>query len=146
MRQVDVSTTSVGYTLKRAQSALHAAMDKQLSELHLGVSQYACLTLLAERPPLTNAELARGVFVSRQATHQLLTGLRREGLIDTDGTGRDQRLSLSRHGAMVLAAATTAVRSIEDQMLEPLSATQRSTLHQMLSMCIEALDPDQPLG
>lgn len=143
MSQVDV-TTSVGYALKRAQSALHAAMDQRLAEVGLSVSQYACLTLLEQRPGLTNAELARGVFVTRQATHQLLTGLRRAGLVDTTGSGRDQRLSLSRHGSTVLTVAAAAVRAVEDQMLAPLSATQRESLHRLLSSCVEALDPGPP--
>ena len=57
----------MGYELKRAQAALRAAMDEALRRHGLTVPQYACLELLDQRPGLTNAELARGAFVSRQS-------------------------------------------------------------------------------
>ena len=69
MSQVDLPT-SIGYQLKRASAALRAAMDAELRHCDLSVPQYASLELLAQRPGLTNADLARGVFVTRQATHQ----------------------------------------------------------------------------
>ena len=78
--QVDVST-SVGYALKRATTALHGAMAAELTPLGLSVSQYSCLELLGSYPGTTNASLARGAFVTRQAMHQLLGGLRAAGLV-----------------------------------------------------------------
>lgn len=138
MNHVDVST-SVGYALKRATSALRAAMDAQLRELGLSVPQYACLELLAARPGLSNAELARGVFVSRQATHQLLTGLTRTGLVDVHGDGRAQRLTPTERGSALLAAASENVRRIERDMLATLSADQQQELLTLLTECTVAL-------
>lgn len=69
----------------------------------------------AQRPGLSNAALARGVFVSRQATHQLLSGLKGSGLVDVHGAGRDQRLALTAHGSTLLAAASKAVAEIEER-------------------------------
>jgi len=60
---------SVGYVLKRAVTALRAAMDADLRVHGLSVPQFACLKLLGSRPGLSNADLARGAFVTRQATH-----------------------------------------------------------------------------
>ncbi|MGK8491262.1 hypothetical protein [Nocardia asiatica] len=57
---------SVGYVLKQAQAALHSAMHAVLRPLELTVSQYACLELLGQYPGISNAELARGAFVTRQ--------------------------------------------------------------------------------
>lgn len=132
-------TTSVGYSLKRVTWALRGAMDARLREFELSVPQYACLELLAQRPGLSNADLARGVFVSRQATHQLLSGLRGSGLIEVRGTGRDQRLALTTRGSTLLAAASHAVAKIEEQMLAPLSAEQRAALRATLGACADAL-------
>ena len=73
--QVDLDT-AVGYVLKRATVALRGAMDTALREHDLTVSQYSCLEQLAHQPGLTNTELARGTFVSRQAMHQLLATLK----------------------------------------------------------------------
>ncbi len=138
MSQVELRS-SVGYALKRAAWALRGAMDATLRERGLTVPQYSCLELLAQRPGLSNAELARGVFVSRQATHQLLAGLTRLGLIEIRGSGRGQRLSLTAHGASRLADASTAVAAVEEQMLSSLSSEQRAGLLGGLDRCADAL-------
>ncbi len=58
--------TSLGYMLKAAASALHDAMEAVLRPLGMTITHYACLELLAQRPGLSNSELARGAFVTRQ--------------------------------------------------------------------------------
>ena len=138
MSQVDLPT-SIGYALKRTTVALRAAMDAELRECGLSVPQYASLELLADRPGLTNAELARGVFVTRQATHQLLSGLRQAGLIQIDGAGRKQRLVISELGAQRLADASHRVALIEQRMLKALSGEQQAELHSSLNKCAAAL-------
>lgn len=69
-------TEHVGYRLKRASAALRNAMDKALREHDLTVPQYSCLELLDERPGLSNADLARGTFVTRQSANVVLRGLK----------------------------------------------------------------------
>lgn len=138
MSQVDVEE-SVGYALKRAATALRGAMDAELREHELSVPQYACLELLAYRPGLSNAELARGAFVTRQATHQLLGGLRAAGLVAGEGQGRNERLTLTAAGARRLAGASQAVAAVQERMLAPLSAPQRTRLHADLTACVDAL-------
>src|SRR3954462_8502175 len=73
--------TSLGYLLKQVHSALRSAMDAALRLLAMTVAQEACLELLAQRPGLSNSELARGAFVSRQAVNVLLQALERDGLV-----------------------------------------------------------------
>jgi DNA-binding MarR family transcriptional regulator len=142
MSQVDIPT-SIGYALKRTTTSLRAAMDAELRHCELSVSQYASLELLAQRPGLTNAELARGVFVTRQATHQLLTGLRHAGLIEIQGAGRHQRVVITELGAGRLADASHRVAIIEQRMLAPLSSAQQAELHKYLLACADALSVDQ---
>jgi len=67
--------TSLGYLLKEASSALRAAMEGVLRPLGMSVTRYACLELLAQRPGLSNSELARGAFVTRQSMNVLLKAL-----------------------------------------------------------------------
>lgn len=146
MSQVDVPT-SIGYALKRAAVALRSAMDAELRECELSVAQYASLELLALHPGLTNAELARGVFVTRQATHQLLSGLRHAGLIEIEGAGRRQRVVMTKIGAARLADASHRVAVVEQRMLAPLSARRQGELLGSLTSCIEALsDGHEPPG
>ena len=139
MSQVDVDT-SIGYALKRATSALRSAMDDCLRDLDITVSQYSSLEILAHKPGLSNAELARAVFVSRQATHQLLAGLTRDGLVKIEGAGRDQRLSVTTRGRERLRQASAAVAAVEHVMISSLSTSEREVLHHNLVECADALD------
>jgi DNA-binding MarR family transcriptional regulator/predicted RNA-binding protein len=143
VRQVDLDQ-SVGYALKRAQHALHSTMDGELRDYGLSVSQYACLQILASRPRISNADLARDAFVSRQAMHQLLTGLQATGLVSAVGQGRSQRYALTAEGHTRLRTASSTVAAIEQRMLATMSRAEREQLHRQLSICTTALDsPNQ---
>ena len=142
MSQVNLDQ-SVGYALKRAQHALHSTMDGELRDYGLSVSQYACLEILASRPRISNADLARDAFVSRQAMHQLLTGLQATGLVTATGQGRSQRYALTAEGRARLRKASSTVAAIEQRMLATLSATEREQLHRQLSICATALGPPE---
>ena len=138
MSQVDLDS-AVGYVLKRATVALRAAMDAALQAHDLTVSQYSCLEQLAHQPGLTNAELARGTFVSRQAMHQLLATLRRIDLVRGDGGGRHERFALTDNGAHRLRGASAAVAAVQEQMLAAFDPAQRQRLYADLVACAEAL-------
>ena len=71
--------TSLGYLLKEASSALRAAMEAVLRPLGMTVTHYSCLELLAQRPGMSNSDLARGAFVTRQSMNVLLQALERDG-------------------------------------------------------------------
>lgn len=73
--------TSLGYLLKEASSALRVAMEEVLRPLGMSVTHYSCLELLAQRPGLSNSELARGAFVTRQSMNVLLQALERDGYV-----------------------------------------------------------------
>jgi DNA-binding MarR family transcriptional regulator/predicted RNA-binding protein len=144
MSQVDIDQ-SVGYALKRAQHALHSTMDGELRDYGLSVSQYAALQILASRPSISNADLARDAFVSRQAMHQLLTGLQATGLVTAVGEGRSQRYALTAEGHTRLRTASSTVAAIEQRMIATLSRAEREQLHRQLSICATALSsPNQP--
>ena len=70
----------IGYLVKHAQAVLHLRMEEALRPLGLSVSQYACLHLLAGRPGISAAELARDAFVTRQSMNALLQTLVERGL------------------------------------------------------------------
>ena len=67
--------TSLGYLLKEASSVLRASIEKTLRPFGMTVTHYSCLELLAQRPGLSNSELARGAFVTRQSMNVLLQSL-----------------------------------------------------------------------
>ena len=116
--------TSLGYLLKEASSALRAAMEEVLRPLGMSVTQYSCLELLAQRPGLSNSELARGAFVTRQTMNVLLQALERDGQVTRPAeapVGKVLPTRLTPRGRRSLEKATVAVRSVEVRMLAGLT-------------------------
>jgi DNA-binding MarR family transcriptional regulator len=109
-------TQRLGYRLKRATSALRAAMDGALRPHDLTVPQYACLEQLDQRPALSNAELARAVFVTRQSMNVVLRGLIDAGLVTRPTAaerGRARPARLTTEGRRRLDAARAEVYAID---------------------------------
>ncbi|TQM64241.1 MarR family winged helix-turn-helix transcriptional regulator [Humibacillus xanthopallidus] len=134
--------TSVGYLLKEASSALRAAMEDVLRPLGMTVTHYSCLELLAQRPGLSNSELARGAFVTRQSMNVLLHALEREGHVTRPAeapVGKVLPTRLTPRGKRILAKATVAVRSVEDRMLTGLTETERSDALRLLQSMTRSL-------
>lgn len=136
-------TEHVGYRLKRAAAALRGAMDKALREYDLTVPQYSCLELLDRRPGLSNADLARGTFVTRQSANVVLRGLEDAGLVARAATadhGRALPVHLTPAGRQRLHAARGAVYAIEGRMIKAVPPQRLTALLADLDTMAEALD------
>lgn len=133
--QLDIS---LGYLLKETSSALRAAMEAVLRPLGMTITHYSCLELLAQRPGLSNSELARGTFVTRQSMNVLLQSLERDGFVSrppAPPSGRILPTQLTPLGRNSLEKATVAVRSVEMRMLSGLTeADQEAALRILQSM------------
>jgi DNA-binding MarR family transcriptional regulator len=133
---------AVGYVLKEAAVALRGAMEAVLRPLRLTVSQYACLELLGQRPGSSNADLARGAFVTRQSMNVVLQDLQTRGLVTRPATaarGRELPALLTEEGRRQLHASSAAVRAVEKQMCAGLSPAQQQVLLETLSACVRNL-------
>jgi DNA-binding MarR family transcriptional regulator len=141
--------TSLGYLLKQAASTLRSSMDAALRPLGLTVPQYACLELLAQRPGLSNSELARGAFVTRQSMNVLLQGLERDGFVsrpaEPPAAGRALPTKLTPLGRERLEVASSAVQAVEERMRTGLDADQQEALRALLTACVTALN-EAPAG
>jgi DNA-binding MarR family transcriptional regulator len=134
--------TSIGYLVKETSSALRAAMEAVLRPLGMTVTHYSCLELLAQRPGLSNSELARGAFVTRQSMNVLLRTLERDGSVVRPAeapVGKVLPTRLTPLGRSRLAAATAAVRSVEVRMLAGLSADDRAAALRILRTMARSL-------
>src|SRR4051794_36873774 len=134
--------TSLGYLLKQASSALRAAMEEVLRPLGMSVTHYSCLELLAQRPGLSNSELARGAFVTRQSMNVLLQTLERDGDVTRPAEARVGKVlptQLTPRGRRSLERATVAVRSVEVRMLSGLSQDEQSEARRVLQRMIRSL-------
>ena len=134
--------TSLGYLLKEASSALRADMEEVLRPLGMNVTRYACLELLAQRPGLSNSELARGAFVTRQSMNVLLQALEREGLVTRPAeapVGKVLPTRLTPRGRRSLDRASVAVRSVEVRMLNGMTRSEQSEAFRILQRMIRSL-------
>jgi DNA-binding MarR family transcriptional regulator len=134
--------TSLGYLLKQASSALRTAMEDVLRPLGMTVTHYSCLELLAQRPGLSNSELARGAFVTRQSMSVLLQTLERDGFVsrpEQAPVGKVLPTRLTARGRRSLAKASVAVRSVEVRMLGRMTEAERLVAFRVLQGMIHAL-------
>lgn len=141
--------TSLGYLLKEASSALRAAMEAVLRPLGMSVTHYSCLELLAQRPGLSNSELARGAFVTRQSMNVLLQTLERDGIVTRPAeapVGKALPARLTPRGRRSLAEASAAVRSVELRMLSELGEDEREAASRVLRNMIRSLRETERRG
>ncbi|MGL4178224.1 MAG: MarR family winged helix-turn-helix transcriptional regulator, partial [Dermatophilaceae bacterium] len=145
-RQVrrDDPTTAVdldhatGYLLKQVDVALRAEMDRVLRPLDLTTPQYAVLEVLAQRPGLSAAGLARATFVTRQTMTAIVRGLEERGLVRADpgSRGRAQPMSLTPRGRRALRPASVAVGAVEARLVRGLTPRRRAELDVTLRRCL----------
>lgn len=139
--EIDLET-SLGYLLKEASSALRVAMEDVLRPLGMTVTHYSCLELLAQRPGLSNSELARGAFVTRQSMNVLLQALERDGSVIRPAeaaVGKVLPAQLTPLGRRRREQASAAVRSVEVRMLSGMSPQERAGARASLRSMIHAL-------
>ncbi|WP_307298261.1 MarR family winged helix-turn-helix transcriptional regulator [Microbacterium natoriense] len=134
--------TSIGYLLKEAASALRAAMEDALRPFGMTITHYSCLELLAQRPGLSNSELARGAFVSRQSMNTLLQALERDGSVIRPAqapVGKVLPAQLTERGRRQIEQASAAVRAVELRMLSGLDETAQAETRRALRGLIQSL-------
>lgn len=134
--------TSIGYLLKEASSALRSSMEAVLKPLGMTVTHYSCLELLAQRPGLSNSELARGTFITRQSMNVLLRSLERDGYVMRPSeapVGKALPARLTPRGRRSLAEASAAVRSVEQLMLSDLGESDQKHARRILRSLVASL-------
>lgn len=136
---------SLGYLLKEASSALRAAMEEVLRPLGMTVTHYSCLELLAQRPGLSNSELARGAFVTRQSMNVLLQALERDGYVTRPAeapVGKALPARLTPRGRRSLEKASAAVRDVEVRMLAGMTEPEQAAAFRILRSMVHSLRDD----
>jgi DNA-binding MarR family transcriptional regulator len=133
---------SIGYVLKEVTAALRVAMESELRPEGLGVTQYSILELLRQRGALSNADLARGAFVTRQSMNEMLAGMTDRGLVvraRPTPSGRAGHATLSPAGRELAERASARVAGVERRMLAGLEGDARARLLDALRACLAGL-------
>lgn len=127
----------LGNLLYRVASALRAEVSKSaLEPLNLSFPQYLCIRILSRFPGRSNAELARDLNVSPQATNVVLRSLEERGVVSrpaSAASGRSLPAQLTREGSELLTTLDTAVHAAEQRVLGPLTDAQRREFRQLLT-------------
>lgn len=110
---------------------MRAALVKALEPAGLSITQYTVMSILAERPGLSNAQLARRSLVSPQAMNQAMAEPIARALVareqDPD-QGRILRMTLTDEGRRLLDMVDHAVDDVEASVLAALTAAERRDL------------------
>lgn len=111
--------TSFIYMVGRVNQGIRREMRARLSECELSVAEYTTLSVLAARPELSNAQLARRALVTPQSMIEILAQLERRGLVRRrvdPAHGRILRATLTERGQDVLATAGPAVDALNEEL------------------------------
>ena len=71
----------IGYVVGRLDRALRREISALVAPHGLTVSKYTALSILCEKPGLSNAQLARRTYVTPQSMNEVLSSLEADGLI-----------------------------------------------------------------
>ena len=117
-------------------------MDNKLDPLGITTPQYNVLSAIEHDPGISNADLARGDFITAQSMVGVVANLERMGLIqrhDHPQHGRVRRTELTSKGRNVLEKAHKLLSGVEDAMTLGFSSREREGLGKLLSRCTDNL-------
>ena len=133
-----------GYFLTRAMLTMRAHTSAKLRPLGLTLPQYICMQMLRHSPGMSNAELARESFVTRQAMNTVLHDLEKADLVARPATavsGRALPARLTERGEALLDEALPQVWAAEDEVLSALGQEERHELKRLLAAAIDPAEP-----
>jgi DNA-binding MarR family transcriptional regulator len=137
-----VVSPRLGYVIGRLDRALRREIGALVAPLGLTVPKYTALSILRDRPGLSNAQMARRSYVTPQSMNEVLASLETDGLIvrvPAANHGRVLEVALSERGHEVLAACDRAVTHMENAMLADLDGPEREQLLEALVNCVYRL-------
>ncbi len=108
----------VEYRLVRLADQLERRFTAALAPAEVSPRQFSVLAVLAARPEITSAGLARAVLTTPQSMHTLLDQLQVRGLVDRGqvrGRGRPAPVRLTADGLAVLSASAARVVELESE-------------------------------
>lgn len=128
------------YLIGRLDRTVRRALEDLIRDQDVTVLGFTALTVLAARPGLSNAQLARRSFMTPQGMNQAMAVLAERGLVDRrpdERNRRVQRLQLTPEGAQVVAVCSDRVERFEQQLLAALTVDEQAELNALLRRVVE---------
>jgi DNA-binding MarR family transcriptional regulator len=131
------SELTASYLVGRADRIIRARLEEALVGTGLSLPEFTALSVLASRPGLSNARLARRSLVTPQAMHKVMRSLEDAGLVarTTPPTGgRTLEAVITESGAKMLEDVLPRVQAAEDRTLLALDASERREFIRLLTL------------
>ena len=132
----------IGYKLKMTQHALRLYADEALKALELTTPQYAVLAQLELNPGISNAALARSVFITAQTTHGIVSNLEKRGFLKRKRDASNGRIlwtELTQQGQKIVTQAHDIIHAVESRMLSSVSEEHKVLFEKLLLECFNNL-------
>ena len=142
-READEPPARLTYLVTRLQWALRGRFFEITQPFGLTPKQYTALSVLARRPGISSATLARLTNVTPQAANEMVGVLERKGFLQRSADQNDARrleMKLTRAGRDALAKCDELVDRLEAEVFDLLDATEQANLRTMLLTCLQATE------
>lgn len=129
------------YLIGRLDRIVRRALEDRLRPHGVTLLGYTALTVLAVRPGLSNAQLARRSFMTPQGMNQAIAVLAERGLVRRspyEDNRRKQRIDLTESGRRVVAECSAVVEEYEQELLRLLDPEAREQLNALLRTVVDA--------
>lgn len=132
---LDVLTSHLGYSLRRAQVWVFQDFIRTLSVIDIRPAQYSVLVVIGANPGLSQAELAGRLGIERARLVHMLDHLQHRGLTERHPSPTDRRthaLQLTKEGQKMLKRAKALAARHEARLTERIGAAGRAQVMDLL--------------
>ncbi len=134
-------------------SVLSNAISRRISDIYerefdLSVWQWRIIAVLGERDDLTSTEVAIRTLMDKPTVSRAAASLIERGILLRTTDAADRRrapLALTVEGRAIYAAISPRALAWEEELLDALSETDKTALHDILTKLSAAASPDRPL-
>jgi DNA-binding MarR family transcriptional regulator len=136
---LDVLTSHLGYSLRRAQVWVFQDFIRTLSVIDIRPAQYSVLVVIGANPGLSQAELADRLAIERARLVHMLDHLQRRGLTERLPSPTDRRthaLQLTKEGQKLLKRAKALAARHEARLAEKLGPEARARMLDLLKVFV----------
>ena len=137
----------LSYVIGRLDRAIRREMVDRLTAYGLGIPHYTAMSVLRNRPGLSNAQLARRSFVTPQAMNEVIGRLEEAGLVRRDADENHRRIlraTITARGRGVLERVDGEIAELEEQMLAMVGEEDRAVFVKVALQCVHSLGAGLP--
>ena len=137
----------LSYVIARLDRAIRRGIEERLAPHNLSVSQYTALSVLRNRPGLSNAQLARRSFVTPQSMNEVIASLEEAKLIKREVDRNHRRIlraRLTAQGNRLFERLDKEIGELEEEMLAGLSEAERRQFTDTAVSCVHRLGAGLP--